>query len=75
FALNNPALGEEQYRQEHIPGALYFHLERDLSGPKQTHGGRHPLPDPEALAARLSRAGIDESVTVIAYDDQEMSMA
>lgn len=75
FALNNPELGEEQYREEHIPGALYFHLNRDLSGPKEQHGGHHPIPGEEQLASLFSRSGIDQEVTVIAYDDQEMSMA
>jgi 3-mercaptopyruvate sulfurtransferase SseA len=39
FAPNNPALGEEQYRHEQ--GALYLHLECDLSDKKSTHAG-HP---------------------------------
>ncbi|MED1723979.1 sulfurtransferase [Brevibacillus parabrevis] len=75
FALSASEQGAEEYATDHIPGALYFHLNRDLSGPKQEHGGRHPLPDPAALAALFSRAGIDEHTTVIAYDDQEMAMA
>ncbi|MFD2371987.1 sulfurtransferase [Brevibacillus sp. GCM10020057] len=75
FNLSVPEAGQEAYQQDHIPGALYFHLNRDLSGPKQAHGGRHPLPSVEAFAERLSAAGIDENTTVIAYDDQEMAMA
>lgn len=75
FALSASEQGAEEYATDHIPGALYFHLNRDLSGPKQEHGGRHPLPDPAALAALFSQAGIDEHTTVIAYDDQEMAMA
>ena len=31
YDLMNPAAGEEQYRQSHIPGAVYAHLERNLS--------------------------------------------
>lgn len=75
FNLSTAEEGAAVYEQDHIPGALYFHLNRDLSGPKSEHGGRHPLPDPEAFAALLSQAGIDEHTTVIAYDDQEMAMA
>lgn len=75
FALGKPEAGLEEYRKDHIPGALYFHLEHDLSAPKGKHGGRHPLPDPQALAALFSRSGIDGHTTVIAYDDQEMAMA
>ncbi|QQE72974.1 sulfurtransferase [Brevibacillus composti] len=75
YNLSEPSLGEEQYGEEHIPGALYFHLGRDLSGTKGEHGGRHPVPDVEQLASLFSRAGIDQDVTVIAYDDQDMSYA
>lgn len=75
FVLNDPEAGEKAYQQDHIPGAFYFHLNRDLSGAKEEHGGRHPLPRPEDLASLLSSVGIDEEITVIAYDDQEMSMA
>lgn len=32
-------------------------------------GGRHPLPDPERLAAAVRHAGIGTGTTVIAYDD------
>jgi thiosulfate/3-mercaptopyruvate sulfurtransferase len=75
FVLGNPSQGYADYLDGHIPGALYFHLEHDLSGPKQEHGGRHPLPDPEALVRLFSGAGIDSDVTVVAYDDQDLAMA
>lgn len=45
FTLGKSTEGYSQYLEEHIPGALYFHLEHDLSGKKSSHGGRHPLPD------------------------------
>ncbi|ASJ53200.1 sulfurtransferase [Brevibacillus formosus] len=75
FALSASEAGAEEYENDHIPGALYFHLNRDLSGSKSEHGGRHPLPDTDLLAAHFSNAGIDANTTVIAYDDQEMAMA
>lgn len=77
FALGKPGVGLAAYLDGHIPNALYFDLEQDLAGPKQAdgHGGRHPLPDSASLAALLSAAGVDETVTVIAYDDQDLAMA
>ena len=68
FELANPASGEAAYQQEHIPGAVYAHLDRDLSGPKTGSNGRHPLPSPDALRATLGRLGIDSNVQVIVYD-------
>jgi thiosulfate/3-mercaptopyruvate sulfurtransferase len=60
--------GERAYRAGHIPGARFMHIDRDLSGAKTGRNGRHPLPDPAALATKLGRAGIDASKQVIAYD-------
>src|SRR5699024_205481 len=45
FDLGQPELGREQYKKSHIPGAFYFDLKEQLSGPIAIHGGRHPLPD------------------------------
>ncbi|EGL83263.1 Rhodanese-like protein [Caldalkalibacillus thermarum TA2.A1] len=75
FVLGQPEAGAEGYRKDHIPGAVYFDLEKDLSGPVQAHGGRHPLPDLDAFVEKLGRAGIDETKTVVAYDDQGGPMA
>jgi thiosulfate/3-mercaptopyruvate sulfurtransferase len=47
---------------------MYAHLDRDLSGIKTGRNGRHPLPDPDRLAATLGAWGIDRSSQVVAYD-------
>ncbi|KEK24758.1 sulfurtransferase [Bacillus gaemokensis] len=75
FDLANPSWGREQYEKEHIPHAVYFDLNLDLSSPVKEHGGRHPLPNVEDFAEKLSQAGIDENTTVIAYDSQAGAMA
>lgn len=69
FDLVHPHAGEIAYREAHIPGALYAHLERDLSGPKNGRNGRHPLPDAAHFAARLSEWGVGADTQVVAYDD------
>lgn len=68
FNLADPAAGYEAYRQSHIPGAVYAHLDYDLSGPPVTDSGRHPLPTAQALTSLFSRLGIDRSKQVVAYD-------
>ncbi|WP_425396467.1 sulfurtransferase [Aeoliella sp.] len=69
FELADPDAGEQQYAAGHIPGAVYAHLDRDLSSPIIATSGRHPLPDPSALAAKFSAWGIDGSKQVVAYDN------
>jgi thiosulfate/3-mercaptopyruvate sulfurtransferase len=68
FDLKDPGAGETAYGAGHIPGAVYAHLDRDLSGPKTGRNGRHPLPDPDTLADTLGRLGIDSVTQVVAYD-------
>ena len=69
FSLADTDRGRQDYLQSHIAGAVYAHLDNDLSGtivPGQT--GRHPLPQPDVLAERLGGWGIDPGVQVVAYD-------
>lgn len=75
FDLTNPRAGREAYDRAHIPGAVHLDLERDLSGPKAPHGGRHPLPEMSRFAEKIGRVGIDERVVVVAYDAQNGSFA
>jgi thiosulfate/3-mercaptopyruvate sulfurtransferase len=73
--LANPALGREQYELGHVPGAVHVHLDEDLSGSRNGRNGRHPLPESEALAARLRALGIGVTSHVVAYDASEGSFA
>ena len=67
FNLNFPEKGENDYHEAHIPGALYAHLDRDLSAPVGNgKRGRHPLPDPESCAQTFSSFGIETGMQVVA---------
>jgi len=67
--------GENEYKTSHIPRAVFLHIDRDLSAPKNGHNGRHPLPTPEACAALFSRVGIDAGKQVVVYDQGSGSFA
>lgn len=73
--LLQPSWGETEYREEHIPGARFLHLDRDLSAPRTGRNGRHPLPTPSAAAATFGAAGIDESRQVVVYDQNQGAFA
>ncbi|PLT28389.1 sulfurtransferase [Peribacillus deserti] len=75
FTLGNPDQGESAYKLGHIPGSVYFHLERDLSGEVKEHGGRHPLPDMKLFAEKLKKAGIGNEETLVVYDDGDYAFA
>ena len=67
--LADPSAGERLFRESHIPGAVFLHLDRDLSGPMTGRNGRHPLPSPDRLAECFGRIGIGANTQVVVYDD------
>jgi thiosulfate/3-mercaptopyruvate sulfurtransferase len=69
FDLARPDAGRARYDEEHLPGAAYADLNRDLSVPGTPMSGRHPLPPAADFEARLRRWGVDGDSMVIAYDD------
>lgn len=75
FNLQAPDQGRGLYAIEHIPNAIYAHLDEDLSSPVTENTGRHPLPDVETLKAKLGRWGIGAQTQVLAYDDAGGSYA
>lgn len=68
FDLADPDAGRRDWARGHVPGALYAHLEADLSGAPAATSGRHPLPDAAALADWLGQNGVDATVQVVCYD-------
>ena len=74
FDLTDTDAGEASWRQGHVPGSVYLHLERDLSGPKTgadgVFRGRHPLPERADFAATLGRCGVGPETAVVVLDRQ-----
>ena len=76
FSLADADQGAREYGEGHVPGAVYAHLDDDLSGPiVRGVTGRHPLPSVERAAEVFSRLGIDGSVQVAVYDGAGGSVA
>lgn len=70
FSLTDTEAGGRAYKEAHIPGAFYAHLDEDLSGPiipGQT--SRHPLPEIDLFAQTLSNWGVDAQTQVVVYDN------
>jgi len=64
-----PESGEESYRAEHIPGALFADLLDDFADP----GSDEPwtAPDHERFAAAAGALGIGDGATVVVYDQHD----
>jgi len=70
FSLQDTEQGRRAYRESHIVGALYAHLDEDLSGPVEPgRTSRHPLPTMDQFVQTLSKWGIGDDTQVVAYDD------
>ncbi len=73
--LADVGYGERVYAECHLPGAVFLHCDRDLSGPMNGCNGRHPLPDAEQLAQRLGEIGVGATTQVVVYDDAQGMIA
>jgi thiosulfate/3-mercaptopyruvate sulfurtransferase len=74
YDLKDNDWGRQQYRESHIPGAIYASLSTDLSAPPGTNG-RHPIPAVDQLAATFGRMGIGPGTQVVMYDQDAGSYA
>jgi len=70
FDLADTAGGERSYRESHLPGAHYLHLDRDLSGAKTGSNGRHPLPTRADFARLIGSLGLTPQMQAVVYDRQ-----
>jgi thiosulfate/3-mercaptopyruvate sulfurtransferase len=68
FDLADRDWGRREYLGGHLPGAVFAHMEHDLSGPLTATSGRHPLPSAQQFAATLGRWGFTAHSPVVAYD-------
>ena len=68
WELGSPGRGRELYLEDHVPGASFLDVERDLSAPPSSPGGRHPLPAEDDFARAAGAAGIGAGVFAVAYD-------
>ena len=75
FDLADTASGEREFLSGHIPGAVYAHLDRDLSDHSRAGMGRHPFPSDRAFSNVLSRWGFEQGTQVICYDACNGTMA
>lgn len=73
--LSDVGYGERAYSESHIPGAVFLHCDRDLSGPVTGANGRHPWPERDRLVERLGEIGIGSQIQVVVYDDAQGMIA
>lgn len=76
FDLMQPALGHQQYLENHIAGASHADLDQHLAThdeTKRVNKGRHPLPQREVFAQWLASVGVSNDTQVVVYDRNGMN--
>ncbi|MBT2569536.1 sulfurtransferase [Planococcus sp. ISL-110] len=67
FDLKDPSAGRKLYGQEHVAGAVYWDLEKDLSDMSASQG-RHPMPSKQQLTELVRASGLDADDSIVIYD-------
>lgn len=67
-SLQDPKLGRRLYLEGHLPGAVFFDVDKDLSTTPTGTNGRHPLPERADFAALLGSRGMQVTDHYIVYD-------
>lgn len=67
--LRDAEYGRQSYLEGHVPGAVFFDVEKDLATTSNGTNGRHPLPERDDFAALLGSRGMQSSDHYIVYDD------
>lgn len=68
YRLDQPD-GRDDFREGHIPGAVYVDLDAELARHGLPSEGRHPLPSVNTLQAAARRWGLQQGQPVVIYDD------
>ena len=75
FDFSDTELGRKLWCSGCVPGAVYAHLDDDLSSPITERSGRHPLPETQEFAGFLAAAGWKPGRLLVAYDEQSNAVA
>ena len=66
--LQDEGLGRRVYSEGHIPSAVFFDVNEDLSITPTGTNGRHPLPERDDFAALLASRGMQVTDHYVVYD-------
>lgn len=72
FLPTEPRTGRHAYEAAHIPGAVFFDIDRIADN---SSGLPHMLPSPAAFAAAVGALGLDPAADVVVYDAQGLFSA
>lgn len=63
--------GARTYAANHLPGAHFVSMDKEMGGVKDGTNGRHPLPKRQDALAVFRRLGINDDTQVVIYDNSQ----
>ncbi|ANU13350.1 Thiosulfate sulfurtransferase, rhodanese [Planococcus halocryophilus Or1] len=67
FDLKDSTVGKKMYEEEHVAGAVFWDLEKDMSD-MAARTGRHPMPSDEQLTQLVRSSGLSLEDSIVLYD-------
>lgn len=67
FDLKDSSAGKKMYEKEHVAGAVFWDLEKDMSD-MAAREGRHPMPADEQLIQLVRSSGLNLEDSIVVYD-------
>ena len=67
FNLKDSSEGRKLYDKEHVAGAVFWDLEKDMSDMSSIEG-RHPMPSNQQLIELIQSSGLDKRDSIVIYD-------
>ncbi|ANU23045.1 sulfurtransferase [Planococcus donghaensis] len=67
FDLKDSSAGKKMYEEEHVAGAVFWDLEKDMSD-MTASAGRHPMPSDEQLTQLVRSSGLSLEDSIVLYD-------
>jgi thiosulfate/3-mercaptopyruvate sulfurtransferase len=67
--------GALAYAKNHLPGAHFVSMEKEMGGVKEGNNGRNPLPKRQEALAAFRRLGINDDTQVVVYDNSQGTYA
>lgn len=75
YSLSDPAAGQQQFQEGHIPGAYFLDQGTQLAGQCTGTNGRHPLPEADDFMRLMAYAGARPDSDIVVYDQNDGSFA
>jgi thiosulfate/3-mercaptopyruvate sulfurtransferase len=69
--LFDPQAGARAYAANHLPGAHFVSMDKEMGGVKDGRNGRHPLPKRQDALAVFRGLGINDDTQVVVYDNSQ----